>query len=78
MLCVIFNRKVTIEILYLFKLILDYKYSEEVAKRQSLVEAMFVWENIKRKNRYLQIFEKSGNNYKSISGSQKCFSKSII
>jgi len=66
---------VTIEILYLFKLILDYKYSEEVPNRQSLVAAIFDWEIIKRKNLFL---DKLGNNYKSISGSQKTFSKSKI
>jgi len=40
---------VTIKILYLFKLILDYKYSEEVAKRQCLAEAMFDRKNTKKK-----------------------------
>ncbi len=38
----------SIEILYLFKLILDCKDSEEVPKRQSLSGAMFEREIIKK------------------------------
>lgn len=37
----------SIEILYLFKLILDCKDSEEVPKRQSLKEPMFGSQNTK-------------------------------
>jgi hypothetical protein len=47
MLCMFPTDDYSIEILYLFKLILDCKDSEEVPKRQSLREAMFGSQNTK-------------------------------
>lgn len=44
-----------IEMLYLFKLILDCKDSEEVPKRQSLSESMFDKENIKKRRVFSKI-----------------------
>jgi hypothetical protein len=43
----------SIEILYLFKLILDCKDSEEVTKWQSLTEAMFDSQNAKKRYFYI-------------------------
>lgn len=48
MLCMFPTDNYSIEILYLFKLILDCKDSEEVPKRQSLRDAMFDRQNIKK------------------------------
>jgi len=52
MLCVFPTDYYSIEILYLFKLILDCKDSEEVLKRQSLRDSMFDGENIKKDEFY--------------------------
>jgi hypothetical protein len=48
MLCMFPTDNYSIEILYLFKLILDCKDSEEVPKRQSLRDAMFEGKNRKK------------------------------
>lgn len=48
MLCMFSTDDYSIEILYLFKLILDCKDSEEVPKRQSLRDAMFESQNTKK------------------------------
>lgn len=57
----------SIEILYLFKLILKRKDSEEVPKWQSLGEAIFDRKKYKKRVilNYLQIFRKLGNYYKN-------------